>query len=396
MPLPSSLQVVLLEDWQHGGFGLYVHWPFCQSKCPYCDFNSHVTRNVDQQLWADAYCREIERIGLLSGTKPLKSIYFGGGTPSLMHPDTVARRLQKAKEAWAASNDIEITLEANPTSVEAGRFSGYRDAGVNRVSIGVQALNDIDLRKLGRRHSVEEAKKAVELAGKTFERISFDLIYARQDQSLQEWRVELSEALTMSSSHLSLYQLTIEQGTAFADRLSAGGLHGLPHEDLSADMYELTQELTEKAGFSAYEVSNHAKSSAESRHNLIYWNAGDYAGVGPGAHGRITVNNSRIATEAISDPGNWLTAVNNKGSGDLMPITQSNNERADEYLMMGLRLSEGISLQRYKSILGASLNHQKINHLVDIGMIEVNSIQLSVTTAGRPVLNAIIRELLTE
>lgn len=386
----------MLEDWQHGGFGLYIHWPFCQSKCPYCDFNSHVTRNVDQKIWAEVYCREIERIGLITGSKPLKSIYFGGGTPSLMHPDTVAVILQKAKEMWASSNDIEITLEANPTSVEAGRFTGYRDAGVNRVSIGVQALNNADLRKLGRLHSVDEAKKAVELAGNTFERISFDLIYARQDQSLQEWRAELSEALTMPASHLSLYQLTIEQGTAFADRFAAGGLHGLPHEDLAADMYELTQELIEKAGFHAYEVSNHTKNGAESRHNLIYWNAGDYAGVGPGAHGRITLGQSRIATEAISDPQDWLDSVNTKGTGELEKIIQSNAERADEYLMMGLRLSDGISIQRYHNILGEGLNSNKINYLTDIGMIVVNNDKLATTKAGKPLLNAIIRELLTE
>ncbi len=386
----------MLEDWQHGGFGLYIHWPFCQSKCPYCDFNSHVSNTVNQAEWAAAYCQEIERIGAKTVSKPLKSVYFGGGTPSLMDPETVNTILTKARETWAFSNDIEITLEANPTSVEAGRFSGYRQAGVNRVSMGIQALNDHDLRKLGRLHSAAEARAAFDIAGNVFDRISFDLIYARQNQTLAQWRSELTEALNMSADHLSLYQLTIEKGTAFARRQAAGGLHDLPQEDLAADMYELTQELTNSAGFHAYEVSNHAKTGAESRHNLIYWQAGDYAGVGPGAHGRLTLGGKRYATEAHSNPKTWLKAVRESGNGDLASTVQSADERADEYLMMGLRIREGIDLNRYEKIAGKSININKINGLEQIGMVKVNENHLKATTEGRPVLNAIIRELLTE
>jgi len=389
------LLAVLLEDWKNAGFGLYIHWPFCQSKCPYCDFNSHVSRIVEQKTWADAYCNEIERLGAITGTRLLKTIYFGGGTPSLMDPETVEQILQKVRDTWTFSNDIEITLEANPTSVEAGRFAGYKDAGVNRVSIGIQALNDVDLKRLGRLHTVSEAQTAFDVAGNVFDRISFDLIYARQDQTLDQWRSELNQALKMSADHLSLYQLTIENGTAFADRLAAGGLHGLPQENLAADMYELTQELTENAGFQAYEVSNHAKLGSESRHNIIYWTSGDYAGIGPGAHGRLTKHNIRYATEAISDPHKWLEAVNTVRSGDLPNIVHSNHERADEYLMMGLRISYGIDLARYKEILNKSINRYKINYLEDIGMVKVIENRLQATIKGRPLLNAIIRELLT-
>jgi len=387
---------VLLEDWQHAGFGLYIHWPFCESKCPYCDFNSHVKKTVNQAEWAKAYCSEIERIGLISGSKPLKSIYFGGGTPSLMHPDTVNTILTKVRETWALSNNVEITLEANPTSVEAGRFVGYKDAGVNRISMGVQALNDLDLRKLGRRHTVSDARSAFDIAGSIFERINFDLIYARQDQSLEQWRLELTDALKMSADHLSLYQLTVENGTAFGNRLAAGGLHGLPQEDLAADLYDITQELTDKAGFKAYEISNHAKPGSESRHNLIYWQAGDYAGVGPGAHGRLTINNKRFATEAISAPNLWLSAVENKNNGELPHTPMSNNEHADEYLMMGLRITSGIDIARYGNISKSNLNSGKINYLTEIGMVEIRNNLLMATPQGRPLLNAIIRELLTE
>jgi len=396
MPLQSLSMAVLLEDWQHGGFGVYVHWPFCQSKCPYCDFNSHVKKVVNQKEWAQAYCSEIERVGKITGPKPLKSIYFGGGTPSLMDPDTVDIILTKIRETWAVSNNLEVTLEANPTSVEIGRFSGYKDAGVNRVSIGVQALNDLDLRKLGRLHTVADARKAFDTAAKVFDRISFDLIYARQDQTLEDWRLELTDALQMSADHLSLYQLTIENGTAFADRFAAGGLRGLPQENLSADMYDLTQELTDKAGFSAYEVSNHAKLGYESRHNLIYWQAGDYAGIGPGAHGRLTIDNKRIATEAISSPSLWMSAVKSNGSGDLSYSPLSTNEHADEYLMMGLRITDGIDITRYENISRKKINLHKINHLKDINMVVIGNNRLRATTQGRPLLNAIIRELLTE
>ena len=274
------------EDWENGGFGLYVHWPFCQAKCPYCDFNSHVVARIDQQAWLDAYICEIDRLSDQTSDKVLHSIFFGGGTPSLMEPFVVAGVIAHAQKRWRWRNDVEITLEANPTSVEAQRFLGYRAAGVNRVSMGVQSLRDADLRALGRLHSASEAAAAFKIARQTFEQVSFDLIYARQNQTLEDWRAELSEALDLAVDHLSLYQLTIEDGTAFGDRFSAGKLRGLPDDDRAADMYALTQELCAGAGLPAYEVSNHARAGAESVHNKVYWKCGDYAGIGPGAHGR--------------------------------------------------------------------------------------------------------------
>ncbi|PHQ99102.1 MAG: coproporphyrinogen III oxidase [Marinosulfonomonas sp.] len=396
MLLQNWLQAVLPEDWQHGGFGLYIHWPFCQSKCPYCDFNSHVSKSVDQKQWAKAYCSEINRLGAETQGRSLKSIFFGGGTPSLMDPDTVDTILRKVRETWSLSNTVEITLEANPTSVEAGRFSGYKDAGVNRVSIGIQALNDDDLRRLGRLHTVNEAQAAFEVAAGLFDRISFDLIYARQDQTLEAWESELNEALAMAADHLSLYQLTIEGGTAFGDRLAAGRLKGLPNEDLAADMYQLTQDLTSAAGLSAYEVSNHAKTDAESRHNLIYWQCGDYAGIGPGAHGRLTLGGVRYETESPKNPQVWLNNVLQTGSGELPRKAQAPHEHADEYLMMGLRITDGIELERYENVSRTPIDANKINGLIDIGVLSMANGRLFATPRGRPLLNAIIRELLTE
>ena len=296
----------LAEDWREGGFGLYLHWPFCAAKCPYCDFNSHVAASIDQDRWAAAYLAEIGRLADETPGRVLNSIYFGGGTPSLMRADVVAAILNRAADRWTLANDVEITLEANPGSVEADRFAGYAAAGVNRVSLGVQALNDDDLRRLGRIHSADEALRALDVARATFGRVSFDLIYARQDQTLPDWQAELARALAMGPDHLSLYQLTIEPGTAFYARHQAGGLRGLPDEDLGADLYALTQEMTAAAGLPAYEVSNHAGPGGESRHNLIYWRAGDWGGLGPGAHGRLTLGGSRWATEAPLAPGAWL------------------------------------------------------------------------------------------
>lgn len=303
-----------MDDWRNGGFGLYLHWPFCQSKCPYCDFNSHVAATIDQGRWQRAYLSEIRRLGAETEGRVLNSVFFGGGTPSLMEPDLVAAILETVRATWPLANDLEVTLEANPGSVEAGRFRGYRAAGVNRISMGIQALNDADLRKLGRLHTVAEARAAFDVARTTFDRVSFDLIYARQDQPLEHWRSELTEALTMAADHLSMYQLTVEDGTAFGDRFKRGKLRGLPEEELSADMYALTQDLCEAAGLPAYEVSNHARPGAESRHNLIYWRGGDYAGVGPGAHGRLTFPTGRWATEAPRAPAAWLERVERDGT----------------------------------------------------------------------------------
>jgi oxygen-independent coproporphyrinogen-3 oxidase len=383
----------LTDDWRLGGFGLYVHWPFCQAKCPYCDFNSHVTARIDQVRWRNALLSELDRVAAQTPDRLLNSIFFGGGTPSLMEPETVAEIIERACQHWTPANDIEITLEANPGSVEAGRFQGYRDGGVNRVSMGVQALNDADLRRLGRLHTVAEAQAAFDVARACFDRLSFDLIYARQDQSLAEWRTELGAALDMAIDHLSLYQLTIEDGTAFGDRFAAGKLRGLPDDDLSADMYELTQELCEARGLPMYEVSNHARPGAESRHNLIYWQAGDYVGIGPGAHGRVTINGKRFATESTRAPGAWLAGVD-AGSGETLRTQLSGLERAEEYLMMGLRLRRGLDVSRYEALAGQPLPEQPRKKLVDLGMINDTGSEIVVQKQGFMVLNAVISEFL--
>lgn len=384
----------MAEDWQSGGFGLYIHWPFCQAKCPYCDFNSHVAANIDQNRWNRAYISEIQRIGAETKGRVLNSVFFGGGTPSLMRPDLIASILETVRATWATSDDVEVTLEANPTSVEAARFAGYRDAGVNRVSIGIQALNDADLRALGRLHSVAEARAAFDLARATFDRVSFDLIYARQNQTLAAWRAELSEALSMAADHLSLYQLTIESGTAFGDRLAKGKLRGMPNDDAAADMYLETQDICEAAGMPAYEISNHAADGAQSRHNLIYWRSGDYAGIGPGAHGRLTIDGQRLATDTPLPPGEWLERVEKSDNGENARVILSGADQADEYLMMGLRLSEGISLDRYEALNDSPLQINEINALQEISIIEIVAGKLRATQAGRPVLNSIISEFL--
>ncbi len=383
------------EDWQQGGFGLYLHWPFCQAKCPYCDFNSHVAREIDQSRWLRAYLRELDRYAEEVPHRVLNSIFFGGGTPSLMDPDVVHAILERVRQIWPQANDLEVTLEANPGSVEAGRFAAYAQAGVSRVSMGIQALNDRDLRRLGRIHTVDEARKAFDIARKQFERVSFDLIYARQDQTLADWRAELSDALSMAIDHVSLYQLTIEQGTAFGDRYNRGSLRGLPEDDTAADMYEATQDICGEAGFNAYEVSNHAKPGAESRHNLIYWRYGDYVGIGPGAHGRVTLHGQRIASETELTPGKWLHGVESSTGAETWRVL-TGLDQAGEYLMMGLRISEGIDVDRYAALAGQPLNAEKLAYLTDIGMIAPSASNLRVTDQGRMVLNAVIRELLVD
>lgn len=384
-----------MDDWRNGGFGLYVHWPFCQAKCPYCDFNSHVSARIDQKLWVRAYLAELDRLSEQLSGRVLNTIFFGGGTPSLMQPETVAAVIERAREIWPFANDLEISLEANPGSVEAGRFAGYRDAGVNRISMGIQALNDADLRRLGRIHSVAEAKAAFDIARNCFDRVSFDLIYARQGQSLAAWKTELDEALSMAIDHLSLYQLTIEDGTAFGDRYARGKLRGLPEDDTAADMYLATQEITAAHGMAGYEISNHAKPGAESRHNLIYWRYGDYAGIGPGAHGRLTLNGTRYATETQLAPGAWLEAVN-KGNGESLRESLSSEDAAAEYLMMGMRLTEGLDMVRYTQISGRALPQSKLADLADLGMVTISDQRLRATNQGRAVLNAVLRELLMD
>lgn len=383
----------MTEDWKFGGFGLYVHWPFCQSKCPYCDFNSHVSDAVDQDRWARAFESEIDRVAAQTPDRLLSSVFFGGGTPSLMDPKTVERILTKAHDSWPQANDIEITLEANPGSVEANKFHAFRQAGVNRVSLGVQSLNQDDLRALGRLHSVDEALAALDIARTTFDRVSFDLIYARQNQTLSNWETELSRAISFDPDHLSLYQLTIEDGTAFGARFAAGKLKGLPTEDLAADMYEATQSLCSHSGLSAYEVSNHAKTGSESRHNMIYWKSGDYAGVGPGAHGRLTTNGRRTATATHMMPNSWLEAVEATGSGQLSDESLSVPDRLTEFLVMGLRVSDGIDIERLTSWAPEAVE-LPWESLIASGFIEAKGPNLRLTDRGRPLLNAVLRELL--
>jgi oxygen-independent coproporphyrinogen-3 oxidase len=354
------------------GFGVYIHWPFCAQKCPYCDFNSHVRfGGWDEPRYLAAYKRELDHVaGLQSDNKrSVSSIFFGGGTPSLMKPETVGGILDHIAALWPVDPNAEITLEANPGSVEAARFAGYRAAGVNRVSIGVQSLRDADLKRLGRIHSVAEAKAAIEIARKTFDRFSFDLIYARPDQTFSEWQAELTEALAMAGGHLSLYQLTIEPETRFADLYAKGRLI-IPAAEAAHDLYQLTQELTGAAGLQQYEISNHAHPGEESRHNLIYWRYGEYAGIGPGAHGRLRASNAHLATATERNPERWLDQVEKTGHGIADTETLNAEARADEMLLMGLRLAEGVDLDRLAQIGGVTPRSSVIAELMTQGFIE--------------------------
>ena len=386
----------MIEDWRSGGFGIYVHWPFCLAKCPYCDFNSHVRSSIDEARWRRALVGQVAAAARQVPGRRVDTIFFGGGTPSLMPPETVAAVIAAVRDGWPQAGDVEITLEANPTSVEAGRFRGFRDAGVNRVSMGIQALDEGDLRRLGRLHSVAEAIRAYEIARETFERVSFDLIYARQGQTLDQWRAELGRALALAVDHLSLYQLTIEDGTRFGDMHARGRLRGLPDADLAADMFAVTQETCDAAGMGGYEISNHARPGAESRHNLIYWRYGDYAGIGPGAHGRLTVGGRRWAIESPRSPEAWLAAA----EGDAAEITiRSEVEPEDqgaEMLMMGLRLREGVDLGRYARLTGRELPAFRIAELSSLGLLELDGSRIFATESGRIVLNAVIKQLLNQ
>ncbi|MDZ4089011.1 MAG: radical SAM family heme chaperone HemW [Tabrizicola sp.] len=383
-----------MEDWKHAGFGLYIHWPFCQSKCPYCDFNSHVATRIDQSRWLQAFQSEIDRIGALTQGRVLNTIFFGGGTPSLMEPATVQGILDRVRATWTLANDIEITLEANPGSVEAARFEAYAKAGVNRVSLGIQSLDPEDLRRLGRMHTVDEAAKAIAIAQSTFDRVSIDLIYARQNQPLAAWRDELNRALDFGTSHLSLYQLTIEDGTVFGQMHAKNLLKGLPEEDLSADMFELTQEITRNAGLPAYEVSNHARPGDESRHNLIYWRMGDYAGIGPGAHGRLTLDSARFATEAERQPTPWLNQTLSLPGSAEATDRLSAEDRASEYLMFALRLKEGASLSRFAALAGAPLSAAALSEVTALGFLHQDGDRIHTTETGVMMLNGILRALL--
>ncbi len=376
------------------GFGVYVHWPFCLSKCPYCDFNSHVRyKPVDQARFVAAFQREIaHRAGLAPGRK-VTSIFFGGGTPSLMEPQTVGAILDAIAGAWTIVPGAEITLEANPTSVEAERFRGFRAAGVNRVSLGVQAMNDVDLKRLGRMHSADEAMAAVAIAASIFERFSFDLIYARPGQTPQAWKDELKSAIARAAEHLSLYQLTIEPDTMFQKLFDAGKLT-MPDEDTSRALWDVTQEVTTAAGLPAYEISNHARPGAESRHNLVYWRYGEYAGVGPGAHGRLITNEGRLAQATEKHPENWLDLVERETHGIIETEVLSEEAQGDEFLLMGLRLKEGIDPRRFVALSGRTLDAKRVANLVSDGMIEETADgRIRVTPAGFPVLDAIVADL---
>lgn len=376
------------------GFGVYVHWPFCASKCPYCDFNSHVRHQpVDQERFVAAFRREIAETAGRTPGRTVSSIFFGGGTPSLMKPSTVEALLDAIAGAWSIDPGAEITLEANPTSVEAERFRGYRAAGVNRVSLGVQALDDADLRRLGRLHSADEALGAVATAASIFDRFSFDLIYARPDQTPQAWAAELKRAIAYAVEHLSLYQLTIEPGTWF-ERLHATGQLIVPDDDAARALYETTQEVCEAHGLPAYEISNHARPGAESRHNLVYWRYGEYAGIGPGAHGRLVDDRGRVATATERHPEGWLSAVESRGHGFVTQDRLSQEESGDEFLLMGLRLREGVEPRRYAALSGKSLDEERIGALIDDGLIERRAGErLAVTPAGFPVLDAVVADL---
>lgn len=378
-------------------FGLYIHWPFCLSKCPYCDFNSHVRERIDQKRWKSALLKELENAARFQESSKLVSIFLGGGTPSLMDPETVAALLERAKQLFPIGDNLEVTLEANPSTVEADRFRAFHEAGVNRLSIGIQSLDDEALSFLGRRHSAQEALKALEIAASYFPRFSFDLIYARPHQTMESWKAELSEALIHAKGHLSLYQLTIEPQTAFATRLARGEKMTL-EEDPAADMYKLTEEIMHKAGLPAYEVSNYAAPSQECRHNLLYWNFEDYIGIGPGAHGRITQGETKWATSRYKAPETWLEAVERGGHGLEFSTPLSPQERLQELTLMGLRLTKGLEIKRLFDETGLDVekaySFQSLKILEREGLLNRTSSHLIPTFEGRIRLNGLIAFLL--
>ena len=375
-------------------FGVYVHWPFCLSKCPYCDFNSHVRQAaIDEERFARGFAREIETTAARIPGREVTSIFLGGGTPSLMRPETVGAILEAIGKHWCIAADAEVTLEANPTSVEATRFAGYRAAGVNRVSLGVQALDDASLKMLGRLHSAREALDAVAIARRAFDRYSFDLIYARPEQTPMMWAAELELAISEAAEHLSLYQLTIEEGTPFFGLHAAGKLK-TPDEAVGRALYDVTQEVCARHGLPAYEISNHARPGAECRHNLVYWRGEEYAGIGPGAHGRLDINGTRHATATDRRPEAWLMRVEANGHGIVTDERLNSVERADEFLLMGLRLAEGIDPRRYAALAGRALDPRRIAILREEGAIAVEADgRLRVTQAGFPVLDAVVADL---
>jgi len=384
----------VLADPEQAGFGVYVHWPFCLSKCPYCDFNSHVRREpIDEARFVRAFTAEIAATASRVPHRTVSTVFFGGGTPSLMQPATIAAVLDAIARHWRVAPDAEVTLEANPTSVEATRFRGYRTAGVTRVSLGVQALDDRVLAELGRMHSAREALDAVGVARSVFDRYSFDLIYARPRQRPKEWASELRTALAEAGEHLSLYQLTIEAETPFA-ALHAAGKLPIPDDDTARDLYDTTQEICAAHGLPAYEISNHARPGGECRHNLVYWRGHEYAGIGPGAHGRLDVDGERRATATEQHPEAWLARVEKNGHGVVSDDVLTREERSDEFLLMGLRLAEGIDIARYAELAGRPLDPARIATLHEHGLVETTERgRLRVTLPGFPVLDAVVADL---
>jgi oxygen-independent coproporphyrinogen-3 oxidase len=374
-------------------FGLYIHWPFCLSKCPYCDFNSHVAERIDQAAWREALLRELDEGAERTQGRTVTSVFFGGGTPSLMDPATTAALIDRIGQRWTVADDIEITLEANPGTVDADRFRDIRAAGVNRLSMGLQALDDSQLKFLGRVHDSAQAIKAVELARATFPRISFDLIYARPGQSLDAWRAELTRAIAMAADHLSLYQLTIEPGTAFHP-MAARGDFIMPDDDHAAALFDLTQEVTEAAGLPAYEISNHARPGAECRHNLLYWQGDDFLGIGPGAHGRLTDREGRTTTHRRHRaPEIWRGMVTEQGKGTADEGLLSDEDRVTELVMMGLRLTAGLDLAKYPK-LESTLDPKGLAEMIEDGFLEKRDGHLRATPRGRLLLNGVIERLL--
>jgi putative oxygen-independent coproporphyrinogen III oxidase len=379
-------------------FGIYIHWPFCLSKCPYCDFNSHVADSIDQAAWRQALLTELDRGASQTAGRTVTSLFFGGGTPSLMDPATAAALIERIAAHWTLAPDLEITLEANPGTVDAERFADFRAAGINRLSMGLQALDDAQLKFLGRRHDAAQAIRAVDLARRIFPRISFDLIYARPGQSLEDWRLELTRAIDLAADHLSLYQLTIEAGTAFHP-MAARGDFILPDDDQAAALFELTQEVTAAAGLPAYEISNHARPGAECRHNLLYWQGDDFLGIGPGAHGRLTdaagVTRGHRRHRA---PEIWRARVAATGEGTAETTLLSREDRIAELVMMGLRLTEGLSAGKFRRLSGeplsGALSADGLADMLEQGFLRWRDDHLQATEQGRLLLNRVLQNLL--
>ncbi len=383
----------MTESWSNDRFGIYVHWPFCQAICPYCAFNRVLFRNIDDAVWRAAYVGQIASSFDQTGPRKCTSVYFGGGTPSLMSPATVGAILGRIDEAYDLDHNAEITLEANPTSSEAQKFKDFRHAGINRLSIGVQSLCEASLAALGRTHTVDQAMAAYEAARAAFDNVSIDLIFGRQHQSPSQWRSELDEALAWDAPHMSLYQLTLEPGTAFARRHRRQRLEGLPDEDQLADMHLVTSELCEGAGYQHYEVSNFARPGAEARHNLLYWRSLEWLGLGPGAHGRIDLEDGRYATVAITSPEVWLSEVRASASGEMRRQRLPAHEVATEYMLMSLRLAEGMQHDHYLSLGGKAINPLLLAELTADGLVECQRGRIRVTARGRMLLNTVTRLL---